>query len=109
MECLLNRLAPSSVTDFAKSFPKTPALVRHPVRCGKRNCRCGRGHLHESWRLVWRNSDGIQRHRYVPKAALADVRVIVDHRRATERLMRRLVEDSRAELKEMRRWLTEIS
>ncbi len=76
----------SPATVFAETFPKVPALVRHPVRCGSPSCRCARGERHESWRLVWRGQDGRQRHRYVRKADLAAVREIVrrraDHARA---------------------------
>jgi uncharacterized protein DUF6788 len=109
MDCLSSGRVASSVTNFAKTFPKTPALVRHPVRCGRPNCRCARGHLHESWRLVWRDVNGKQRHRYVPKAALEDVRAIIARRRETDQMWRRLVADSRAQLKELRQWLTEVS
>ncbi len=67
-------------TVFAETFPKVPALVRHPVRCGSPSCRCAGGELHESWRLVWRGQDGRQRRRYVRKADLAAVREIVRRR-----------------------------
>ncbi len=79
----------SPATVFAETFPKVPALVRHPVRCGSPSCRCARGERHESWRLVWRGQDGRQRHRYVRQADLAAVREIVG-RRAEQARARRL-------------------
>lgn len=65
---------------FAQTFPKIPALVRHPVRCGKPNCRCAKGEQHESWRLVWRGPDGKQQHRYVRRDQLEQVRETVTAR-----------------------------
>ena len=79
----------SPATVFAETFPKVPALVRHPVRCGSPSCHCAGGDLHESWRLVWRGHDGRQRHRYVRKADLEVVREIV-WRRATQARAARL-------------------
>jgi len=78
-----------SATVFAETFPKVPALVRHPVRCGSPSCRCAGGERHESWRLVWRGQDGRQRHRYVRQADLEAVREIV-RRRAEQARARRL-------------------
>lgn len=104
----------SPATVFAETFPKVPALVRHPVRCGSPSCRCADGALHESWRLVWRGQDGRQRRRYVRKADLEAVREIVRRRadqsraarleravanaefRALVRLYRELVREERA-------------
>ena len=78
--------SPSTV--FAETFPKVPALVRHPVRCGSPSCRCTRGELHESWRLVWRAADGRQRRRYVRRADLEAVRAIVGRRAEEARAAR---------------------
>lgn len=73
---------------FAKLFPKTPALVRHPVRCGKPSCRCAGGALHESWRLVWRDALGRQRRRYVRRAEVEAVRAVLARRRERSRRLR---------------------
>jgi len=81
--------AASPTIVFCETFPKVPALVRHPVRCGSPSCRCAGDERHESWRLVWRGQDGRQRHRYVRLADVAAVRVIVG-RRAEQARARRL-------------------
>ena len=88
---------------FVQTFPKTPALVRHPVRCGKPTCRCARGERHESWRLVWRGSDGKQRHRYVRREELHDVREIVTARAETARAARRERAEATRELRALMR------
>jgi hypothetical protein len=88
-----------TATDFAKTFPKIPALQRHMVRCGKTPCRCSRGQLHESWRLIWRDYDGRQRRRYVHRAEVDQVRSIVEDRRAKRDQDRRQLNQALADLK----------
>ena len=100
MDCLPAKRTDESAIKFVKTFPKTPALVRHPVRCGKPNCRCATGERHESWRLVWWDRTGRQRHRYVPKAELDSVRAIVEWRRAFDRANRVTLADMLRLLKE---------
>ena len=95
--------SPSPAIVFAETFPKTPALVRHPVRCGKPSCRCARGELHESWRLVWRDGDGTQRHRYVRRAELDAVRAIVTARAGAAQAERRRRAEAAAELRTLMR------
>ncbi len=74
-----------STREFAETFHKTPALVCHTVRCGKPTCRCMTGEGHGPyWFLRWR--DGAHQHRrYVKKADLAEVRAVVQRRRAEDR------------------------
>jgi len=98
----------SPVTVFAETFPKVPALVRHPVRCGSPACRCARGELHESWRLVWRLPDGRQRRRYVRKADLAAVREIVRRRADQARAARLERAVANAELRALIRLYREL-
>jgi len=92
-----------ATTEFVNTFPKTPALVRHPVRCGKPTCHCARGERHESWRLVWRGPDGNQRHRYVRQAELEQVREIVTSRANAAREERRMRAEAAAELRMLMR------
>ncbi len=100
--------AASRTTVFAETFPKVPALVRHPVRCGSPSCRCARGELHESWRLVWRGQDGRQRHRYVRRADLEAVRAIIGQRAAEARAARRERAIAGAELRTLIRLYREL-
>jgi hypothetical protein len=90
---------------FAQTFPKIPALVRHPVQCGKPECCCAHGERHESWRLVWRGPDGKQRRRYVRRAELEQVRAIVTARADAARAERRGRAEAALELRAlMRLW-----
>ena len=74
----------SSVTDFAKTFPKIPALVAHGTRCGKPHCRCTHGQLHPTHYLRWRDGS-LQRRRYVRAADVPAVRAILAWRREQRR------------------------
>ena len=98
----------SPATVFAETFPKVPALVRHPVRCGSPSCRCAGGELHESWRLVWRGEDGRQRRRYVRKADLEAVRAIVGRRADQARAVRLERAVANAELRALIRLYREL-
>jgi len=98
----------SPATVFAETFPKVPALVRHPVRCGSPSCRCAGGDLHESWRLVWRGQDGRQRRRYVRKADLEAVRAIVGQRAEEAKAARRERAIAGAELRALVRMYREL-
>ncbi len=94
---------PHSAMEFFETFPKTPALIRHPVRCGRPMCHCVRGEQHESWRLVWRGSDGRQRHHYVRKTDLLAVRRILERRQTDERRAREAAAVALAELRQLAR------
>ena len=100
--------SPLCATEFLQTFPKTPALIRHPVRCGRPTCRCVRGDQHESWRLVWRGSDGRQRHLYVRKADLLTVRRMVERRQTEERRARAATAEALAELRQITRLCREL-
>lgn len=95
------------ILDFAETFPKIACLVRHPVRCGKPNCRCARGELHESWRLVWAGADGRQCHRYVRQADLDTVRAILDLRRQQRMLERLTLRFGRERVRRLEQWVRE--
>ncbi len=99
---------PQSATEFLETFPKTPALIRHPVRCGRPNCRWACGEQHESWRLVWRGGGGRQRRRYVRRCELPSVRRFVEHRQAEERRVREATADALAELRQIARLCREL-
>ncbi len=102
------KMPPHSATEFLEAFPKTLALIRHPVRCGRPTCRCARGEQHESWRLVWRGSDGRQCRRYVRKGDLLAVRRIVERRQTDERRVREATAQAFAELHQIARLCREL-
>src|SRR5215212_3832528 len=77
----------SSVTDFAETFPKIPALVAYTTRCGKPTCRCTRGLLHSTQYLRWREGP-VQRRRYVPATDVPAVCAILEKRREQRRAER---------------------
>ena len=96
-----------SALEFAETFPKMMSLVHHPVRCGKPSCRCARGDLHTSWRLIWREN-GRQRRRYVKAADVPAVRAAIEEWQAKERADRLERALSLFELRGLGRWLMEF-
>ena len=98
----------ASTLEFAETFHKTPALVRHRVRCGKPACRCATGEGHGPyWFLRWREG-GVQRRRYVRQADVAAVGAVIARRRRDEREARRAVAATLADLRRLRTWLREL-
>lgn len=89
-------LRPSAV-QFAETFYKTPALVRHRVRCGKPTCHCAAGEGHGPyWFLHWREGN-VQCRRYVRAGEVEAVRAVLARRR-DERAAERLEDLSTREL-----------
>ena len=77
------------ITVFCETFPKLPALVRHPVRCGSPSCRCARRADLEAVRaIVRRRADEARCARLERTAAAADLRALV-------RLCRELLSEGR--------------
>ena len=94
---------------LAKTLYKTPAFVRHGVKCGKTTCRCHAGSLHGPYAfLYWRDEGGRQRRRYVRKADAELIERIVQDRQRAEREARRQALAARAELRQLRSWLREL-
>ena len=94
--------------EMAKTFPKTPALVCHRVRCGKPTCHCVEGEGHgPHWYLRWREG-ATQHRRYVRQADVEAVRAVVEGRRRDDREMRRAVALAVADLRRMRTWLRNL-
>jgi hypothetical protein len=96
-----------SALEFAETFPKTLCLVYHPVRCGKPTCRCARGDLHASWRLVWREH-GRQHRRYVRAHELAGVRAVIGHRRLEHRMHRLERAIARSSLRTLKQFWSDL-
>jgi len=98
------RRVPASL-EIAKTFHKTPALVRHTVRCGKPTCRCTTGEGHGPyWILRWREGT-TQHRRYVRQADVEAVQAVVETRHRDDREMRRAVSMALADLRRRRTWL----
>ncbi len=95
-----------SVTHFAESFPKIPALVAHGTRCGKLNCRCAAGHLHATRYLRWREG-AVQRRRYVRAADVSAVRAILKKRREQRHAERLAFALSLRSWRELSTWVAE--
>lgn len=94
--------------EFAKTFYKTPALVHHRVRCGKRHCHCAESGGHGPyWFLHWREG-AVQRRRYVRQAEIEAVQAVVERRRRDDRELRRAVTMALADLRRVRAWLREL-
>ncbi len=108
MDCLPGRRGSPSALELAKMLYKTPALVRHRVRCGKPSCRCADGEGHGPyWFLHWRDG-GVQRRRYVRQADAAAVRRVVARRQRDDRAARRAAALAITDLRRLRAWLREL-
>lgn len=98
----------ASTLELAKTLYKTPALVRHRVRCGKRHCHCAEGGGHGPyWFLHWRDG-AIQRRRYVRQSDVEAVQAVVAGRRRDDRELRRAAALALADLRRVRAWLREL-
>jgi len=94
--------------EIAETLYKTPALVRHRVRCGKPTCRCATGEGHGPyWFLHWRDG-ATQRRRYVRQADVAAVRRVIERRRRDDREARQAAALAGADLRRLRVWLKEL-
>ena len=69
------------------TLPKKGSIHRQWVRCGKPQCRCGRGERHAAQYLFWREG-GRLRKRYIPAADAPAVRAACAARRQRERRAR---------------------
>ena len=99
----------ASALEIAKTLYKTPALLSHRVRCGKPHCRCATGEGHGPyWFLHWREG-GVQRRRYVRQADVEAVRKAIERRQRDRREARRAVAEANAYLREVRRWLRDLT
>jgi hypothetical protein len=98
-----------SAIEFVETFHKTPALVSYRVRCGKAVCGCATGDGHGPyWFLRWREG-GVQRRRYVRQADVEAVHAVIERRQRERREERRAVAEADAHLRELRRWLRELT
>ena len=80
-------------------------LYRQRVRCGKPNCRCSRGELHEGYSyLMWRE-EGRQKKIYIPLRLVPELSAVIDRLRS-ERQRRR--DDVRRSLEALRLMRTQL-
>ena len=76
----------------------TGSLHAQRVRCGKANCKCARGQLHEGYYyFFWSNSSGAFK-RYVRRADVPAVRAVIERRRQSEAAFRSELRQAQAEL-----------
>ena len=70
--------------DPVENIPLEGSIVAERKRCGKKNCRCARGHLHGPYYYRrWRDWDGTQRKQYVPRERAPEVRRALEKSRAS--------------------------
>ena len=97
-----------SALETVETFHKTPALVRHRVRCGKPACRCAAGQGHGPyWVLRWRDG-ATQCRRYVRQSDVAAVRAVIEARRTDDREARLAAALAGADLRRLTGWLREL-
>ena len=76
----------------------TGSLQAQRVRCGKANCKCARGQLHEGYYyFFWSNHSGACK-RYVRRADVPAVRAIIERRKQREAAFRSELRQAHAEL-----------
>lgn len=98
----------SSTLEFAKAFHKTAALVSYRVRCRKPTCRCATGEGHGPYHFLRWRQGGIQRRRYVRQSEVAAVQKVIESRKRNDRETRRMVAESLADWRELKRWLKDL-
>lgn len=69
------------------------------VRCGKANCRCARGQLHEGYHYFFSRAAGRQFKVYVRQEDVPAVRAAIDERRRRSRAWRDELNEARAFLR----------
>ncbi len=98
----------SAALKTAKTLYKTPALVTHRIRCGKRTCHCATGEGHGPyWFLHWREGT-VQRRRYVRHADVPAVRTMIERRRRDDSENRLAVALATVNLRRLRAWLRDL-
>jgi Family of unknown function (DUF6788) len=78
----------------------TGSLQIQRVRCGKANCKCARGHLHEGYYFFWSTPGGVRK-RYVRRADVPLVRAVVERRKRRSTLFRTELRQARSLLQQM--------
>ena len=108
MDCFGRARGETSALEFAETFYKTAALVRHRVRCGKPTCRCADGQGHGPYSFLhWRDGTS-QRRRYVRQADAAAVRRVIERRHRDDRAARLAAAFAGADLRRLRAWLRDL-
>ena len=92
----------------AKSLPKIVALARRGgslqsqrVRCGKHNCKCARGELHEGYHYLFLSQPSGLAKFYVRREDVPAVRAAIAERRRRSRAWRTELNEARAFLRRM--------
>jgi hypothetical protein len=77
------------------------SLQRQRVRCGKPNCRCARGELHEGYHYLFLSSPAGLSKFYVRRHDVPAVRAVIEARRSRRRALRSELNEARAFLQRM--------
>ena len=91
-----------------KMLPKTAVEIinggvyEQSVRCGKSNCRCARGELHQGFYYYFTRVNGRLRKAYIPKKFVEELTTLVAAARATRTNDRSILARNREALREMK-------
>jgi hypothetical protein len=77
------------------------SLQTQRVRCGKPNCRCARGQLHEGYHYLFLSTPAGASKLYVRRRDVAAVRAVIVERRRRSRAWRSELNEARAFLRRM--------
>jgi hypothetical protein len=80
-------------------------LYHQAVRCGKPNCRCASGYLHEGYYYFIRFVDGRQRKTYVPKKKVETLSKLIRDARAARQAENNIRAGNRELLLDLRQQL----
>jgi len=108
MDCFRGGRRVPSALEFAETFHKTVALVRHRVRCGKPTCRCATGEGHGPYFFLHWRDGAVQRRRYVRQADAAAVRRVIERRHRDDRAARLAAAVAADDLRRLRAWLRDL-
>jgi hypothetical protein len=79
------------------------SLQAQRVRCGKANCRCARGELHDGYHYLFSRVGGRQFKVYVRRADVAAVRAVIQARAAQRARWRSELNEARVFLRRLMR------
>lgn len=82
---------------------RSGSLQVQRVRCGKANCRCARGQLHEGYYYLYLWSTAGPSKLYVRRKDVAAVRAVTEARRKRQRAWRAELNEARAFLRRLMR------
>jgi hypothetical protein len=91
-----------------KIQPLPGSLCAQKVRCGKANCKCAKGELHEGYYYHFFYAGGKLHKRYVKKADVLNVKKATEINRQQQRQIRREVQEAMQAFHLMRSHLRDL-